>query len=89
MVYGEQPHELPTTASLLHIVHIAHGLKSWLPSPHKVLSFNVRVEGQAGVIPSQPALLKQNDAKSVPASQRSASGLSSLHLDTITEPTRE
>lgn len=45
--------------------------------------------GQPGVSPPQPVLLKLSDAKSVPASQRSAFGPGSPHLDTITEPSGE
>lgn len=58
-------------------------------SPHRVLPFTVRTQGQPGVILPQPTALKQSDAKSVPASQRSAFGPSSPHLDTITEPSEE
>lgn len=56
--------------------------------PHRVLPFHMW-GGQPGVSPPQPVLLKLSDAKSVPASQRSAFGPGSPHLDTITEPSGE
>lgn len=80
---GDQTCELLKAASLLWT---ARGLKAPSLPPRGVLSFTVSTKGQPGVIPSQPMLFKQNDAKSIPASQHSASSLSSLHLDTITEP---
>lgn len=83
---GDQPCVLPKTAALLPT---APGLEAQPLSPCRVLSFNVCVEGQPGVILLQPTLFKQNDAKSVPVSQCSASGLSSPHLDAITEPAGE
>lgn len=78
--------ELPKTASHLQT---DHGLEARSFSPCGVLSFDVRIKGQPGVIPSRPTLFRQNDAKSVPASQCSASGLGSPHLDAITEPAGE
>lgn len=83
---GDQPPEVPTAALLLQT---AHGIEAQPLSPCWLLSFDVCIEGQPGVIPLQPTLFKQNDAKSVPESQLSASGLSSLHLDAITEPAGE
>lgn len=76
----------PKIASLLWT---ACGLEARSLLPQGVLSFIVSTKGQPGVILPQPMLFKQNDAKSVPASQRSASSLGSPHLDAITEPDGE
>lgn len=80
---------LMSSPKITSLLWTACGLEARPLSPRGVLSFTICTKGQPGVILLQPMLFKQNDAKSVPASQLSASSLSSLHLDAITEPAGE